>query len=147
MMVTIKLLLSEALIDFVQMFIGLAGGLAVGGGFVAFLVVLDIIPRLVQLTKTYGAIHKYEGAVVIGVMAWSAADFFNWQLKLSPLSSGVFGLLAGCFVGMLAAALTEVINVLPIMAKRLGMDGYMIWLLTAMVLGKVMGSLFEWLLY
>jgi stage V sporulation protein AB len=146
-MATIKVLLSEALIDFGQIVIGLSGGLAVGGGFVALLVVLDIIPRLVQLTKTYRAIHQYEGAVVIGVMVWSAADFFDWKFKLSPLSSVLFGLLAGCFVGMLAAALTEVINVLPIMAKRLGMDGYMIWLLTAMVLGKVMGSLFEWLLY
>jgi stage V sporulation protein AB len=147
MMATMKLLISEALIDLIQILIGLAGGLAVGGGFVAFLVVLDIIPRLVQLTKTYEAIHHYEGAVVIGVIVWSAADFFNWQLKLSPLSTGIFGLMAGCFVGLLAAALTEVINVLPIMAKRLGMDGYMMWLLAAMVLGKVVGSLFEWLLY
>jgi stage V sporulation protein AB len=57
------------------------------------------------------------------------------------------GVLAGCFVGMLAAALTEVINVLPIMAKRLGIDGYMMWLLMAMILGKVIGSLFEWLVY
>jgi stage V sporulation protein AB len=74
-------------------------------------------------------------------------DFFSWQLKLSPICTGYFGLFAGCFVGMLAAALTEVINVLPIMAKRLGMDGYMMLLLTAMILGKVLGSLFEWLVY
>jgi stage V sporulation protein AB len=74
-------------------------------------------------------------------------DFFNWQLKLSPICTGYVGLMAGCFVGMLAAALTEVINVLPIMAKRLGMDGYIMWLLTAMILGKVLGSLFEWLVF
>ncbi|PAF13508.1 stage V sporulation protein AB, partial [Shouchella clausii] len=34
------------------MIIGFAGGLAVGSGFVAFLAVLGIIPRLTQLSKT-----------------------------------------------------------------------------------------------
>jgi stage V sporulation protein AB len=140
-------LLSEVTFAIIEVIIGLAGGLAVGGGFVAFLVVLDIIPRLVQLSKSYNSIHLYEGAVVTGVMVWSTMDFFSLQLKLSPICTGYVGLLAGCFVGMLAAALTEVINVLPIMAKRLGMDGYMMWLLTAMILGKVLGSLFEWLVY
>jgi stage V sporulation protein AB len=140
-------LVSDVTLALLEVIIGLAGGLAVGGGFVAFLVVLDIIPRLVQLTKSYDSIHLYEGAVVVGVMVWSIVDFFNWQLKISPLFTVFVGLLAGCFVGMLAAALTEVINVLPIMAKRLGIDGYMMWLLTAMILGKVVGSLFEWLMY
>ncbi|MGO4275104.1 stage V sporulation protein AB, partial [Paenibacillus sp. TAF58] len=57
------------------------------------------------------------------------------------------GIFAGCFVGMLAAALTEIINVLPILAKRVGMGSYMILLLMAMIFGKVFGSLFEWLFY
>jgi stage V sporulation protein AB len=140
-------LLSDVAFALVEIIIGLAGGLAVGGGFVAFLVVLDIIPRLVHLSKSYNSIHLYEGAVVTGVMVWSTMDFFNLQLKLSPICTGYIGLMAGCFVGMLAAALTEVINVLPIMAKRLGMDGYIMWLLTAMILGKVLGSLFEWLIF
>jgi stage V sporulation protein AB len=140
-------LLSDVTFAIIEAIIGLAGGLAVGGGFVAFLVVLDIIPRLVHLSKSYNSIHLYEGAIVTGVMVWSTMDFFSLQLKLSPICTGYVGLLAGCFVGMLAAALTEVINVLPIMAKRLGMDGYMMWLLTAMILGKVFGSLFEWLVY
>ncbi|MDB5054387.1 MAG: stage sporulation protein [Bacilli bacterium] len=144
---TTGLNISTVVIDLAQIIIGLAGGMAVGGGFVAFLVVLDIIPRLAQISKSYDVIHWYEGAVVFGVLAWSTFDFFNWPLALSPNCTLFFGLFAGCFVGMLAAALTEVINVLPIMAKRLGMDGYIIWLLMAMILGKVMGSLFEWLIY
>ncbi len=140
-------LLSEGLFTLLEMIIGLAGGLAVGGGFVAFLVVLDIIPRLVQLSKSYNSIRSYEGAIVAGVMVWSTLDFFDWQLNLSPICTLYIGLFAGGFVGMLAAALTEVINVLPIMAKRLGVESYMVWLLMAMILGKVLGSLFEWLIY
>jgi stage V sporulation protein AB len=140
-------LLSEVAVILAEVIIGLAGGLAVGGGFVAFLVVLDIIPRLVQLSKSYHSIHLYEGAIIAGVMVWSTADFFDWQFNFSPICTIYVGLLAGCYVGMLAAALTEVINVLPIMAKRLGMDDYMKWLLAAMIIGKVAGSLFEWLIY
>lgn len=128
-------------------FVGLAGGLAVGSGVVAFLVVLDIIPRLAQLTRSFGYIRWYERAIVFGSLYWSFADFLDWRLFSSRVSAVFVGLLAGCFVGMLAAALTEVVNVLPILAKRLGMARYILWLLMAMVLGKVLGSLFEFLLY
>ncbi len=57
------------------------------------------------------------------------------------------GLLDGIFIGMLAAALTEVMNVLPILAKRLHLGGFIHALVMAMVLGKVLGSLFDWLVY
>ena len=45
---------------------GLAGGLAVGAGFVAFLSVLGVIPRLTQLTKTMSLIYWYEWSIVLG---------------------------------------------------------------------------------
>jgi stage V sporulation protein AB len=126
-------------------FIGLAGGIAVGSGMVAFLVVLDVIPRLSQITGSYMHIRRYEGAVVIGSLFFTLSDFFQWTYSFFPMAAAFYGLFAGAFVGMLAAALTEVINVLPILAKRVGMKGYMIWLLMAMIFGKVCGSLIDWL--
>ncbi|WP_312029514.1 stage V sporulation protein AB [Paenibacillus sedimenti] len=128
-------------------FIGLSGGIAVGSGMVAFLVVLDIIPRLAQITRSFNKIHAYEAAVVAGSLVFTWADFWDGKLHMFPMGTALVGLLAGCFVGMLAAALTEIINVLPILAKRVGMGAYMILLLMAMIFGKVIGSLFEWLLY
>lgn len=128
-------------------FVGLAGGIAVGSGMVAFLVVLDIIPRLAQITRSFSKIHAYEAAVVIGSLMFTWVDFSDLNLHLFPISTALIGLFAGCFVGMLAAALTEIINVLPILAKRVGMGSYMILLLMAMIFGKVIGSLFEWLFY
>jgi stage V sporulation protein AB len=127
--------------------IGLAGGLAVGSGIVAFLVVLDVIPRLAQLTRSYSHIYRYEVAVIMGTLAWSILDFGNWKLSLGVVGTVICGLASGCFIGLLAAALTEVVNVLPILAKRLHMMEYMKFLLTAMVLGKMIGSLFDWLVY
>jgi len=127
--------------------VGLSGGIAVGGGMVAFLVVLDILPRLAQMTRAFDRVHTFEGAIVTGVMVWTVADFMDWKITLAPFVTAVIGFIAGCFVGMLAGALTEVLNVLPIMAKRLGLGPYIIWLLMAMVLGKVAGSLFEWIIF
>lgn len=140
-------ILAEAARDVLLAVIGLAGGLAIGSGMVAFLVVLDIIPRLAQLTRSVDKIRWYEGAVVCGSLFWTCADFFEWRGRGTPFGAGFAGLLAGCFVGLFAAALTEVMNVLPILAKRMGLSRYMLWFLMAMVLGKVLGSLFEWLIY
>ena len=54
----------------VVMVIGLAGGLAVGGGFVAFLTVLGVIPRMTQLTKTQRLIHYYVLAIISRNTVW-----------------------------------------------------------------------------
>ncbi|MFS1512282.1 stage V sporulation protein AB [Chengkuizengella sp. SCS-71B] len=128
-------------------FIGVSGGLAVGSGLVAFLTVLDVVPRLTQLTKSNKFLYLYESAVVIGAVFWTFTDFYKWNFHLFPLSTIIFGLFAGVFVGMIAAGLTEVLNVLPILAQRMNMSKYIIVLLMAMVLGKIIGSLFQWIVY
>lgn len=52
--------------------IALAGGIAVGSGYVAFLAVLGIIPRLAQLTRSGKHIQYFEWAVIAGTLtgAW-----------------------------------------------------------------------------
>jgi stage V sporulation protein AB len=127
------------------MFIGLAGGLAVGGGLVAFLTVLDVIPRLARMIRAQGSIRLFESSVIAGAVYWTLADFFSWSLPLSVSTPGVIGAFMGVFVGMLAGALTEVLNVIPIFARRLGMKTYLIWLLMAMIFGKMAGSLIHWI--
>lgn len=128
-------------------FIGLAGGLAVGGGFVAFLTVLDIVPRLTQLTKTERYIYAYQFSIIVGAVCWSWLSFRNLHFQFNVSLTALHGLFAGIFVGMLAAALTEVLNVLPILAKRLNMVRQVLWLLMAMIFGKVIGSFVHWLIF
>ncbi|KIL34923.1 stage V sporulation protein AB [Cohnella kolymensis] len=126
--------------------IGLAGGFAVGSAFVALLIVLDLIPRLVQLTRAYRRAAVFESAILSGTLYWSCADFFDWGFALRSIVLLVPAVFQGVFVGMLAAALTEVLNVLPILSKRLKLRPYLFSLLLAMALGKVAGSLAEWFL-
>lgn len=127
--------------------IGLGGGLAVGSGFVAFITVLDIIPRLTQLTNAHRYIRALEWALVSGALFFTLIDFFQWGAHLPIVLTAIYGLFAGIFVGTLAAGLTEVLNVFPILAKRMHMDGSLLLLLMAVVIGKVTGSLLQWLLH
>lgn len=128
--------------------LGLSGGLAVGSGLVSLLIVLDLIPRLAQVAYAYRMSIWFETAVISGALYWTFADFFDWKIKLPAIAAlSLSGLLDGIFVGMLAAALTEVMNVLPILAKRTNLSNYMTSLVMAMVLGKTVGSLFDWLIY
>ena len=126
-------------------FVGLAGGIATGAGFVAFLTVLGIIPRLMQLSKTQSKIGYYEGAVVLGVVSFGFVELRGLEVALPYLSLCIMGILSGTFNGMLAAGLTEVLNVWPILAKRISIQEKIIYLLMALVLGKVFGSLFQWI--
>lgn len=138
----------NALANIFVALLGLAGGLAVGSGLVALLIVLDLIPRLAQIANAYRMSIWFETAVIFGSLYWTFADFMNWRLSLpSSVFLSVSGLFDGIFVGMLAAALTEVMNVLPILAKRMNLSDYMVGLVMAMVLGKTLGSLFDWLVY
>jgi stage V sporulation protein AB len=129
------------------LFIGLAGGLAVGAGLVAFLTVLGIIPRITQLTKTVRYIQAYEWGIVAGAVSGGIVSLRDYGFGLSSYWLIPLGLLCGAFIGMLAAALTEVLNVLPILSKRMGIFERIVILLMAIVLGKVMGSLFHWIYF
>ncbi|PYZ98498.1 stage V sporulation protein AB [Alteribacter lacisalsi] len=127
--------------------VGLAGGIAVGSGLVAFITVLGIIPRLAQLTCTSTWVTRYENAVILGALAGAWMSLGSPGLSLPVIASVPVGLAAGMFIGLLAAALTEVLNVFPILAKRVGAADRISWLLFAIVLGKITGSLFHWLYF
>jgi len=129
------------------LFLGLASGLSVGAGFVAFLTVIGIIPRLMQLSKTMIMIHYYEWAVVMGALIGVLGSLRDPSMNISEFFLIPLGLSGGVFVGMLAAGLTEVLNVFPILAKRIRLDGEIIILIMAIVLGKIFGSIFQWLYF
>ncbi|MEH7306225.1 stage V sporulation protein AB [Neobacillus drentensis] len=129
------------------LFLGLASGLAVGSGFVAFLTVLGIIPRLTQLSKTMKMIQHYEWAVVLGALTGVGASLRDPILHVPSFLLIFLGMTGGIFYGMLAAALTEVLNVLPILAKRIRLDGEIVILIMAIVLGKIFGSIFQWVYF
>ncbi|MCA0970283.1 stage V sporulation protein AB [Halobacillus litoralis] len=131
----------------VESLIGLSAGLAVGTGFVAFLTVLGVVPRLMQLSRSESKLRYYEAAIMAGVFAGIYLSFGDIAIPISVVGISLWGLFHGIFVGMLAAALTEVLNVFPLLFKRVGVDVFLIPLLMAVVLGKIAGSLFQWVIF
>ncbi|MFC4404301.1 stage V sporulation protein AB [Gracilibacillus xinjiangensis] len=131
----------------VEIVIGFGTGIMVGSGFVAFLTVLGIIPRLVQLSKSGEFLHSYQASVIIGALLGTFLSFTSITFSFPSFLLILWGLLHGVFVGMLAAGLTEVLNVFPILMKRLGIDRELLWLLMAIVIGKIVGSVFQWTVF
>ncbi|PPA71307.1 stage V sporulation protein AB [Jeotgalibacillus proteolyticus] len=128
-------------------FVGLASGLAVGGGFVAFLSVLGIIPRLIQIVQNKNRLRPLEWAVILGAMTGVAGSLFDVKTSSGFFLVPAAGLLAGAFIGMLAAALTEVLDVIPLVTRRLKIADKLQSIMFAIVIGKVMGSLFYWIIF
>jgi stage V sporulation protein AB len=125
--------------------IGLAEGIVVGGAIVAFLVILDLIPRVAQFTGTQKFIPLYENVLTAGVFLAALQDTFHWFIRLPPFFPILFGLLMGVFVGLLAGALAEVLNVLPIMSRRFYATQAIAIFVYAITVGKVVGSLIYWI--
>lgn len=134
------------LINAMEVIIGFSSGLAVGCGFVAFLTVLGIIPRLIQLTKTLHLVKVYTGCVILGTLFGTYLSFATISWSHPVILLVIWGAFHGVFNGMLAAALTEVLNVFPLLSKRIGLDKKIITLMMAVVLGKIVGSLFQWII-
>ncbi|MEW9674668.1 stage V sporulation protein AB [Lentibacillus sp. L22] len=140
-------MISHGLQIIAEIIIGFASGLAVGGGFVGFLTVLGVIPRLIQLSKTDRLIPAYSACIIAGLLFGTYMSFSDIAWSEPAIILVILGAFHGIFNGMLAAALTEVLNVFPILSKRIGLEPYLLGLLMAIVFGKVAGSLFQWLIF
>lgn len=135
------------MISLVQIIIGLAAGLATGAGFVALLTLLNIIPRLIQLSQTKQFVKIYIGSVISGTLFGSILSFYNISWEQTSFLLVIWGIFHGVFNGLLAAALAEVLNVFPILFRRIHLEQYKLLLFMAIVFGKVFGSLFQWIFY
>ncbi|MEW6080608.1 MAG: stage V sporulation protein AB [Bacillota bacterium] len=132
--------MKEALAGLVAM----AEGLATGAGLVALLSLLDIVPRLARLTGTPHRVRTYETSIMLGALLASLADTLDLSMRMPEVTMVAVGLFTGVSVGLLTAAVAEVLNVLPVVGRRLGVEDSMPYLVGALLAGKTLGSLFQW---
>lgn len=131
-------------INFVLVIIALSGGVVVGSAAAAFVTLLDVVPRLAQLTGSSKQITLYEKVIVISMSLTSFITLSHKYVKMNYLFLAPIGLILGVFIGMLASALAEVLNVMPVLVRRLNIDEYIYPVLISIALGKVIGSLVSW---
>ncbi|HOB19884.1 MAG TPA: stage V sporulation protein AB [Candidatus Atribacteria bacterium] len=118
----------------------LAGGLAVGAAVVAFLTVLGVIIRIVELTGESFSIRWYQTSIILGSLFSCAAYFLDPDLSGCRILAVPAGLVCGIYIGMIAAALTETFDILTVAADTFSIVRWIYLLVWTVVLGKIIGS-------
>lgn len=121
--------------------ISFSAGLVVSGAVFAFITAIGVVPRLAQKTRTQGYIKWYESAIVAGGILGTVFGLFNPYFPVGGVIVAVIGMAIGIFYGVLAMSLAEVLNVIPIMARRGRLQKGMFYFVLAIAFGKLMGSL------
>lgn len=117
---------------------GAAGGITIASLFVA----LDIIPRLNLSFKNNRYIYRWQNSVIIGCILSTILFTFDVRLYLIDFFSSLVGLVYGIFIGMLAGALTEVLNIIPIITKKVKLKNNERTVINSLIIGKTIGALF-----
>ena len=120
--------------------VGISFGAAVAAGLFAFITTVGVVTRLAAGTKTAKYVMLYETIAVVGVTVANLIDLFQWKFPGGVVFRSVCGLFFGVFVGCLAAALAEVVNVFPVMTRRIKLKVGMAYLVLAFALGKGFGA-------
>ena len=121
--------------------IGLSWGLVIAGGVIALLVGLGVITRFVGISHTAGRVKIYETAILAGAVCGTLMTVYQPTIPLEPPGLAVLGLFSGIFVGGWILALAEVVNIFPILARRIGLTRGLSVVVIAIALGKMTGSL------
>ncbi len=124
--------------------LGICFGVTVAGGVFAFITMLDVVPRLAHRTGTATHIYMYENVVIVGGTAGNLWILFCDRMPVTGIGLAMYGLFAGVFVGCLAMALAENLRVMPIFAKRLAIQQGIAFLVLAIALGKMAGTIFQY---
>lgn len=131
--------------------VGICSGIGVAAGTFAFLLVIRVIPRMLQKAKLEHKVIYIENIVFRGILFGTVLSLFSWKKKwlftlLGRSILTIFGLSAGIFVGCLAVALAEILDVFPIFFRRIQLKEELGEpLLLVMAIGKMIGSLFFFL--
>ena len=122
-----------------------ASGLMVSAGVFAFIAAIGIIPRMAWRTGTRHYVRFYEDVIVLGGLFGTTTMFVDYRLPPWWWLIIAVAALEGVFVGVLAMALTEVLNVMPILMRRARLTKGLQWIILSFALGKVAGSLIYYL--
>ncbi len=141
---------------------GLSFGFLASAGVFTVLVSVGLIPRFAGKMHVAKKIFMLEEAVVLGTLTGGICSvFYDWLNIGSALREKqvfgsstevfiqvggnlffiIFGIFAGMFVGCLALAIAEMLNSIPIFARRIGFRHGLGVAVTAAALGKLAGSL------
>ena len=128
--------------------IGISSGLMVSAGVFTVLFVVGLVPRFAGRTDTARCEIFYEECLIFGAILADVLSVFpvKGSLGSSPdillkILLILIGIFAGIFVGCLSIALSEVLDGIPIFARRVKLKMGVSIAVLAIALGKIAGSL------
>lgn len=122
-------------------------GIAVSCGFIAFIALIGIIPRLASKTQTADHIVLYESMVTAGIFTANIVYLYEIPLPFHQIGLLFLGLLFGVFTGCLAGALAEIVDIFPIASRRLQLHKGLPYALSAIAIGKTFGTIIQWFIF
>ncbi|MCL2405031.1 MAG: stage V sporulation protein AB [Defluviitaleaceae bacterium] len=125
--------------------IGFGSGLVIAGAVYAFLTIVGVVTRLAQKTHTTSQIKSYETTLVFGGIFGTLTGIFRLYIPIGSVGVVVLSFANGIFFGCLAMSLAEVLNVIPIFSRRARLQRGMFFLVLAIAIGKLVGSLMYFL--
>ncbi len=131
--------------EIILIFIGISCGIMVGAGVISILILVGIIPRMAQISNTKKYISFYERLLIIGSIIGSLISIQNFTFKIGLVGVIFIGICYGVFVGFLSSGLTEVLEYIPTVSRRLNISySYLKYLIISLIFGKVIGSFITW---
>ena len=126
----------------VQIAIGLAAGGFTAAGYFAVITSVGMINRIVDVTNTKAYIPYFEEVIIWGASLGKVWFIFDLPLPAGMPGAVLYGLLSGMFIGCLALAIAEMLDSIPIFARRISFRHGLGWAVLGMAAGKICGSLF-----
>lgn len=126
---------------------GISSGIMVSAGVFTVLFVVGLVPRFAGRTNTAKYEIFYEECLITGAILGGLLSVFpiTGYVGASELINTALlvltGIFAGMFVGCLSIALAEVLDGLPIFARRIKLKMGVSVAVLAIALGKLAGSL------
>ena len=128
--------------------IGISSGIMVSAGVFTVLFVVGLVPRFAGRTDTARCELFYEECLIFGAVLADVLSVFPIKGSLGSCPDILLtvllifiGMFAGIFFGCLSFALAEVLDGIPIFARRVKLKMGVSIAVLAVALGKIAGSL------
>ena len=125
-----------------RILIGFASGTVLAGGVVAFISIIGIVPLMAYRTNTKHHAAFFENAIALGSILGGILSIWTFTIKLPSILIVILSFACGNFVGVLVIALAEVLDVMPILDRRIKIEKGVALLIYAFAAGKLVGCLY-----
>lgn len=121
--------------------IGASFGMIVSAGVFTVLISVGLVPRFAGKTHTSRHVMLYENLIILGTLSGNVLSMWSFRMGFSAWLLVPVGVFAGIFVGCLALAIAEMLDTIPIFARRIGFRRGLGFAVLSIALGKAAGSL------